>query len=200
MEHHTWERHVEGLHKTYRAAKRRSETAGVRKGYRRWVNKVNEEKAVESLVKRASDRLTADPREAEQLATRVVDARPRNVQGWFVRGKARISLTDYGGAASDFLRVTQMQPNHSPGAYLFLALCLLIRSEYEAVLQTLENLSCVFSLQDEGVGEIVTEYRNKALAGRDGERVCARHQDARKHGRPSGGKAMGAGEREILVP
>jgi hypothetical protein len=173
IERWTWERYAEGVHKIYRTVQRRSETAGVRKRYRRWAKKVKEENEVEALIRQASDGLTIDPRRTEQLASRAMDLRPRNAQGAFLRGKARLSLMDYAGAASDFLRVTQIQPDHSPSAYLFLALSLLITSEYEAVLETLELLSSVFSLEAEGVAEIAAEYRDKALAGRDGRRAVA---------------------------
>ena len=142
---------------------------------------------MEFLIQQAHDGLTVDPREAEQLVTRASDLRPRNAQDTFLRAKARLPLMDYTGAASDFLRVTQLQPDHSPAAYLFLALSLLVNSEYEAVLQTLENLSSVFSLEADGMAEIVAEYRNKALARRDGKRGCVENEDAWNRRNPAQG-------------
>jgi len=200
LEGWTWERHAEGVHKIYRTVKRRSGTAGVRKRYRRWVNKVKEEKQVEGLIQQASDGLAVHPGGAEQLATRVINLRPRSAQGAFVRGKARLSLMEYKGAASDFLHVTQVQPDHSPAAYLFLALSLLVSSEYEAVLQTLENLSSVFSLEADGMAEVAAEYRDKALAGIEGKTVSVENKYARKTRRPSEGKSPWVDERELSVP
>jgi hypothetical protein len=151
------------------------------------VSKVNEEKEVESLIQQANDGLTVDPAGAEQLATRATALSPRNAQGTFVRAKARLSLGDCSGAASDFLHVTQVQPDHSPAAYLFLALSLLVNSEYEAVLQTLENLSSVFSLEADGMAEVAAEYRDKALAGRDGKRGCVENEDVWNRRNPAQG-------------
>ncbi len=140
-----------------------------------------------SLIQQAHDGLTVDPAGAEQLATRATALSPRNAQGTFVRAKARLSLGDCSGAACDFLRVTQLRPDHSPAAYLFLVLSLLMSSEYEAALETLENLSSVFSLEAEGMAEIAAEYRNKALAGRDGKRGSVENEDAWNRRNPAQG-------------
>lgn len=200
IERWTWDRYAEGVHKIYRTVKKRGETAAVISRSRRWVSKVNEEKEVEFLIKRASDGLTVDPRGAEQLATRATALSPRNAQGYFVRAKARLSLMDLTGAASDFLRVTQVQPDHSPAAYLFLVLSLLMSSEYEAALQTLDNLSSVFSLEAEGMAEIAAEYRNKALAGMDGKTVEAENEYSGTDNCPPEGKGTRADERRLSAP
>jgi hypothetical protein len=200
IERWTWDKHAEGVHKIYRIVKKRSETAGLRKRYRRWANKVNEEKGIEGLVRQASEGLTADPRGSERLATRAIDSSPRNAQGYFLRAKARLSLMDYTGAASDFFHVTQIQPDHSPAAYLFLALCRLIQAEYESVLETLEDLSSVFTLEAEGVAEIAAEYRGKAVAGMNVNRGCVQNQDPWTRRNPSQGDGTGGDGEELFLP